>query len=79
MLETVGIAPDDDLPEPEVVEKKLDRLLRERNTMGPVNLRAEEEAHDIEEQIAIFDMTMLSFLKLFKILLSFWKGIDSLS
>ncbi len=50
-LETVGISPDDDLPEPEIVEKKLERLLRERDTMGPVNLRAEEEARDIEEQI----------------------------
>ncbi|MDP6780435.1 MAG: chromosome segregation protein SMC [Alphaproteobacteria bacterium] len=51
-LETANIPPDDDLPEPEAVEKKLERLLRERDTMGPVNLRAEEEARGIEEQIA---------------------------
>jgi len=50
-LETVGISPDDDLPDTQAVEKKLERLLRERDTMGPVNLRAEEEARDIEEQI----------------------------
>jgi chromosome segregation protein len=52
VLETAGISPDDDLPEPEAVEKKLERFLRERDNMGPVNLRAEEETRDIEEQIS---------------------------
>ena len=51
VLETVGIPSGDDLPEPEAVEKKLGRLLSERDNMWPVNLRAEEEARDIEEQI----------------------------
>jgi chromosome segregation protein len=52
VLETAGISLDDDLPAPEAVEKKLGRLLRERDNMGPVNLRAEEETRDIEEQIS---------------------------
>ena len=52
VLETAGIPLDDDLPAPEAMEKKLERLLRERDNMGPVNLRAEEETRDIEEQIS---------------------------
>ncbi len=33
------------------VETKLDRLKRERERMGPVNLRAEQEAAELEEQL----------------------------
>lgn len=32
-------------------KKRVDRLLRERETMGPVNLRAEQEATELDEQI----------------------------
>ena len=39
-----------DLPEPEMVSPRLDRLKRERENMGPVNLRAEAEAAEVEEQ-----------------------------
>lgn len=42
---------DDDLPDLDVVERKVDRLIRERDTMGPVNLRAEEESREMGEQI----------------------------
>ena len=44
---------DDDavLPDLDSVERKVDRLLRERDTMGPVNLRAEEESREMDEQI----------------------------
>lgn len=39
-------------PSREQAEAKLERLLRERDTMGPVNLRAEEEARELEERLA---------------------------
>ena len=40
-----------DLPEIEATEIRLQRLLRERENMGPVNLRAEQEAAEIGEQL----------------------------
>ncbi len=40
-----------DLPGAEEAELKLERLVRERDNMGPVNLRAEEEANEMEQQI----------------------------
>ncbi len=39
-------------PELEAVERRVERLNRERETMGPVNLRAEQEANELTEQIA---------------------------
>jgi chromosome segregation protein len=36
----------------EQIEARLQRLLRERDNMGPVNLRAETEAAEMEQQIA---------------------------
>ncbi|MCH6577113.1 MAG: chromosome segregation protein SMC [Proteobacteria bacterium] len=41
-----------ELPEQGVLETRLERLLRERENMGPVNLRAETEAKDLAEQIS---------------------------
>ncbi len=41
----------DELPELEKAEHKLERLVHERETMGAVNLRAEEEANELEQQI----------------------------
>ena len=46
-----GLKPDADLPDLEAIERKVDRLIRERETMGPVNLRAEAEAKEMNEQI----------------------------
>ncbi|MEQ9683483.1 MAG: chromosome segregation protein SMC [Rhodospirillales bacterium] len=40
-----------DLPDLENAEGRVDRLLRERDTMGPVNLRAEQEMTELSEQI----------------------------
>ncbi|PIW26988.1 MAG: chromosome segregation protein SMC [Rhodospirillales bacterium CG15_BIG_FIL_POST_REV_8_21_14_020_66_15] len=40
-----------DLPGLENAESRVDRLLRERDTMGPVNLRAEQEMTELSEQI----------------------------
>jgi chromosome segregation protein len=36
----------------EDLENKQDRLLRERDAMGPVNLRAEDEAKELEQKLA---------------------------
>jgi chromosome segregation protein len=40
-----------ELPELEKAEHRLERLVHERETMGAVNLRAEEEAKELEQQI----------------------------
>ena len=62
ILEKLGVRPD--LPEaPSAVtaevedkaRKKVDRLVRERDEMGPVNLRAETEAEAVARQIATID------------------------
>ncbi|MFZ5784472.1 MAG: AAA family ATPase [Pseudomonadota bacterium] len=42
----------EELPELEKAEHRLERLTHERETMGAVNLRAEEEATELEQQIA---------------------------
>ncbi len=44
-------------------ERRLDRLRRERELMGPVNLRAEEEASDLEAQIAELDRQRVDLLE----------------
>ena len=41
----------EELPEMDKAEHKLERLVHERETMGAVNLRAEEEANELEQQI----------------------------
>jgi chromosome segregation protein len=62
ILERLGANPE--LPEPPAVlspeieskaRGRLDRLTKERDEMGPVNLRAETEAEAIEQQIATID------------------------
>jgi chromosome segregation protein len=47
-----GIAPGAPLPELAEVEAKLERLRRERERLGAVNLRAEEELREVETQHA---------------------------
>ena len=51
ILAAVGIAEGKELPDRETMETRLDRLLRERDNMGPVNLRAEAEAVELDERI----------------------------
>jgi len=46
-----GLEPGDELPSKEQIANRLERLIRERDTMGPVNLRAEQEAEELETQI----------------------------
>jgi len=52
VLAATGIAEDEKLPDAESAEARLERLLRERDVMGPVNLRAEQEAEDLREQVS---------------------------
>jgi len=51
VLEVAEIDADKELPAREDVETKLARLVRERENMGAVNLRAEVEARELDEQI----------------------------
>jgi chromosome segregation protein len=44
------IAPGEALPEVAVVEERLDKLRRDRERLGAVNLRAEEELREVETQ-----------------------------
>ncbi len=46
------IEADEELPGLEQIENRLERLIKERDNMGPVNLRAEQEAEEVEAQIA---------------------------
>ena len=50
-LASVGIDPEEQLPAHDTVEQKLERLQRERENMGAVNLRAEQEATELDEKI----------------------------
>ena len=49
--EIARLGPGDSLPPADEVEGKLARLKRERENMGPVNLRAETEAVELREQL----------------------------
>lgn len=51
LFELAELKEDQALPEMEATERRVDRLHRERETMGPVNLRAEQEAREMDEQI----------------------------
>ena len=49
--EIAEIDEDKPLPELEGSERKVDRLIKERDTMGPVNLRAEQETQELKDQV----------------------------
>ena len=49
--EIAGFDPEAELPDAEAVEIKLQRLIRERENIGAVNLRAEQEASELDERI----------------------------
>ena len=51
VMEVAGVDSLDGLPEMEKAEHRVERLIHERETMGAVNLRAEEEAGEMEQQI----------------------------
>ncbi|WP_289032569.1 chromosome segregation SMC family protein [uncultured Roseibium sp.] len=48
--ELAGLKEGAPLPDPEAIERKLERLKAERERLGGVNLRAEEELREIDEQ-----------------------------
>ena len=50
ILDKVGVD-SDSIPDAEALELRSERLKRERDNMGPVNLRAESEAETLEEQV----------------------------
>ncbi|MBT7942039.1 MAG: chromosome partitioning protein ParA, partial [Alphaproteobacteria bacterium] len=51
LFEISELKPEAELPELDAIDRKVERLNRERETMGPVNLRAEAEAQEMGEQI----------------------------
>ncbi len=51
ILAAVGIAADEVLPPLADATQRWERLTRERDTMGPVNLVAETEAQEVEERL----------------------------
>ncbi len=52
-----------ELPDLETAEKRVDRLHRERDTMGPVNLRAETELKELSEQVQTMNSERDDLLK----------------
>ncbi len=51
VLARVGMTADSELPTRDAAQNKLERLQRERETMGPVNLRAEQEMAELDTKI----------------------------
>ncbi|HYD99387.1 MAG TPA: chromosome partitioning protein ParA, partial [Alphaproteobacteria bacterium] len=51
-LAAAGVAADEAAEDPSALESRLDRWLREREALGGVNLLAEQEATELETQIA---------------------------
>ncbi|HVZ02531.1 MAG TPA: chromosome segregation protein SMC [Dongiaceae bacterium] len=52
VLELAELDPGEPLPDQQSTDARLQRLLRERENIGPVNLRAEAEAAELEQQLA---------------------------
>jgi chromosome segregation protein len=50
-LALAELDPGAELPDREAIEARIQRLTRERENIGPVNLRAEAEAEELEQQI----------------------------
>jgi len=49
--EIAGIKPEHQLPTEVAIEAKLERLKRERERLGSVNLRAEQESNEVQEKL----------------------------
>ncbi len=52
VLAIAELDPGEELPEREQIETRIQRLVRERENIGPVNLRAETEANELETQLS---------------------------
>lgn len=61
--EVAELGEDEDLPPLDAVENRLERLQRERDNMGPVNLRAEAEAQELGEQMDTMESQKADLLK----------------
>lgn len=55
VLRLTGLAPDAPLPDIRVIEIELERLKMERERLGAVNLRAEEEQAELSEKLDILE------------------------
>jgi chromosome segregation protein len=51
VLPLAELDPSEPLPDRTLVDQKLQRLLRERENIGPVNLRAEVESNELDQQL----------------------------
>ena len=49
-LQIAGLTPDAALPDPDDLDQRIHKLRNDRERLGGVNLRAEEEAQELEEQ-----------------------------
>ncbi len=70
------IEPGQPVSEPEAIEARLEKLIREREVLGPVNLRAEQEA---EEQQAAIDNMDKEKADLIEAIAKLRSGISSLN
>ncbi|MCW9032912.1 MAG: chromosome segregation protein SMC [Rhodospirillales bacterium] len=61
--EIAGFAEEAELPPLDQIEKRFERLQRERDNMGPVNLRAEAEATELGEQMDTMESQRADLLK----------------
>ena len=50
LQQMANIAPGEDVPDPRGIERDLERLKRDRDRIGPVNLRAETEAEEAQAE-----------------------------
>lgn len=74
--EIAGLKEDQELPEPEAMDNRLTRLRAERERLGGVNLRADEEAKEVGEQL---DTLVSEREDLIKAIQRLRQGISSLN
>ena len=63
LLGIAEISSAEQLPQLLALEKQMERLLRERENMGAVNLRADEEAIELSGQVEILDSEKVELLQ----------------
>ena len=56
LFDITSISEKENLPEVQQLEARINKLLRERDHLGPVNLRAEIEMEEIQEKLAKFEV-----------------------
>ena len=62
-LAEIGAIDAEDPPEQDPAERRFERLVRERDNMAPVNLRAHQEAEELGEQIASMESERQDLVK----------------